>query len=53
MTCYKPKIRVEYQNTYLTAKDGHTYKKGVVMSKTDYEKFKKINHRKNLLFPII
>lgn len=43
MACYKPKIRVEYQNVWLTAKDGHTYKKGVVMSKDDYEKFNKIN----------
>lgn len=44
MPCYKPKIRVEYQNVYKTAKDGHQYKKGVVMSADDYEKFNKINN---------
>lgn len=43
MTCYKPKIRVEYQNVMLTAKDGHTYKKNVIMSKTDYENWKDRN----------
>lgn len=43
MACYHPKIRIEYQNVFLTAKDGHTYKKGVIMSKDNYEHWKKNN----------
>lgn len=43
MTCYHPKIRVEFQNQFITAKDGHRYKKAQIMSTDDYEKFKLIN----------
>ena len=43
MTCYKPLIRVEFQNKWKTAKDGHQYKAARIMSTDDYEKFSKLN----------
>lgn len=43
MTCYKPLIRVEFQNQWKTAKDGHMYKAARIMKSDDYEKFSKIN----------
>lgn len=43
MTCYHPLIRVEYQNVWVTAKDGHKFKKGKILKTDEYEKFKKIN----------
>lgn len=43
MTCYHPLIRVEYQNVFKTAKDGHQYKVAKLMSVDNYEKFNEIN----------
>lgn len=43
MTCYKPLIRVEFQNQIKTAKDGHIYKAAKILKADEYEKFQKIN----------
>lgn len=43
MTCYKPLIRVEFQNQWKTAKDGHKFKAAKIMNTDQYEKWSKVN----------